>query len=167
MKTSRPIVGLMLQLVLAFGAPLAADDRDEELPPDLLEIMRNSQPSFMVRVAVDRKSCSYREGDSLTVRVASEQDAYIYIFYQPAEGKTYQVFPNRFQPDNLVKARQTVRVPAEDDFFRWRVSAPFGKEKIKVIATRKKLQKLSTPALTRDRFNSVSPKVFKGVALEL
>ncbi len=144
-----------------------ANDRKDELPDDLLTIMRNNQPSFMVRVELDRKSCAYRKGDSVKIRVASEQDAYLYVFYQPAEGKTYQIFPNRHQPNNFVKARQAVQIPAERDLFQWVVVPPFGKENIKVVATRKKIEKLSAPEYTSRRFNPITQAVLKGIELEL
>jgi hypothetical protein len=157
---------LMAGLAGAIG-PSAAQNRDDELPADLLTVMRNSQPSFMVRVSVDKPSCTYREGDNLSIRVASEEDAYVYVMYQPSEGKTYQIFPNKFQPNNRVKAREAVKIPADDDFFRWVVSEPFGEEKIKVIATKKKIESLSSPELTKGRFNQVDPSVLKGMELEL
>lgn len=169
----RLVFGLALCLTVALAVALAAageaigQESGGELPPDLLSIVRNSQPSFLVRVSVDRSSGVYREGDNLSIKVASEQDAYVYVFYQPSEGKTYQIFPNRHQPNNHVKARQAVKIPGDEDFFRWVVAAPFGEEKLKVVATRKKVASLSSPELTRDRFNPVDAGALKGMELEL
>ena len=50
------------------------------------------QPAFLVRAEVNHATRDYREGDALSVGVASEVDAYLYVFYQQADGKgTYCV----------------------------------------------------------------------------
>lgn len=167
LKNSVVFVSLVL---CASGMPRSgcaeeADGPGNETP--LADSIFNSQPSFLVSASVNRATRDYREGDSLTISVASEEDAYLYVLYQQADGKIYQVFPNKFQPDNLVQARQTVRVPAETDLFRWTVSGPFGKELIKVIATKEPVDVLSQVELIKERFNPVSEQVMKGIEVEL
>jgi hypothetical protein len=136
-------------------------------PPGLEDQIFNSKPSFLVAADVNRPTREYRQGDSLTIQVTSEEDAYLYVLYQQADGQTFQVFPNRLQPDNLVKARQTVRVPAADDLFRWVVGPPYGKEVVKVIATKEPVDVLTKPELTKGRFNPVNKQALKGIELEL
>ncbi len=85
------------------------------------EDIQQDEPSFLVRIEVDRPGREYREGDALVARINCEQDAYLYVIYKQADGKVYQVFPNSAQPDNFVKARQAVQVPAFDDRFRWQI----------------------------------------------
>lgn len=123
-------------------------------------------PGFLVRVEVDRKSRDYREGDNLAVKVVSEIDAYVYVVYQQADGKLFQIFPNNKQPDNRVKARQAVQIPGQDDLFRWKIGPPFGKEVLKVIATERPVKVLDDPAMKLKRFNPVSKSQLKGIALE-
>ncbi|MDZ4852316.1 MAG: DUF4384 domain-containing protein, partial [Pirellulaceae bacterium] len=129
--------------------------------------IQQTNPGFLVRIEIDRKSRDYREGDNLAVKVVSEIDAYVYVVYQQADGKTFQIFPNSKQPDNRLKARQAVQIPGDDDLFRWKIGPPFGKEMLKVIATEHPITSLSEPALRAKRFNPISAKELKGVALEL
>ena len=97
----------------------------------------------------------------------SEQDAYLYVVYQQADGKTFQIFPNSAQTDNHVRARQTVEVPGGDDTFRWIIGPPFGEEIVKVIAAKDPLQSAADPSLIAKRFNAISAKQLKGIELEL
>lgn len=135
--------------------------------PTRPEDIRQTNPGFLVRADVDRATRSYREGDTLSVTVSSEADAYLYVLYKQADGKVFQIFPNSVQTSNQVKARQAVQIPATDDLFRWVVGEPFGKEVIKVIASKQPLDELSDPAMRAKFFNPVSAKNLKGIELEL
>jgi len=129
--------------------------------PNLRETARTEQPGFLVRASVNRASRSYREGDVLYVNVVSEKDAYVYALYQQADGAILQIFPNRVQPENRVKAGQSVQIPAADDLFRWVVGPPFGQEVIKVVASEKPIENLETEVVRRRRFTPVPGKQLK------
>jgi len=156
-------------IVAALGliASLTAQETPDSKPPTTPDGIRKNRPGFLVRVDVDRSTRSYREGNALTVRVVSEQDAYLYVVYQQADGKTFQIFPNSAQIDNHVRARQTVEIPGSDDTFRWIVGPPFGKEFVKVIAAKEPLTAAADPSLVAKRFNAISPQQLKGIELEL
>ena len=165
---SRPSIFLLV-LTLGSGFHLESEAQ-EPARNDLVQIdqtARNRQPAFLVRADVNRSTRDYRQGDGLSVRVASEVDAYLYVLYQQADGRIFQIFPNAHQLDNRVPARQTVEIPAKDDAFRWSAGPPFGDEVIKVIASRRPIADLADPALRQDRFNAVSGKQIKGIELEL
>lgn len=157
--------GWLLCLAILSGTSLVAADPVK--PTGLASKLFNDKPSFLVGVRVNRPTCEYREGDALTVQVTSEEDAYVYVLYQQSDGQIFQVFPNKFQANNLVKARQSVRVPAESDLFRWVVAKPFGKEAIKVLATKEPVDVLAQPELLKGRFNPVNAKTMKGIEVEL
>ncbi|QDU25099.1 Caspase domain protein [Anatilimnocola aggregata] len=158
---------VLLAAVMAASLQLLAADPVPPKPTGINDQIFNDRPSFLVGAQVNRANREYREGDSLTVNVTSEEDAYLYVLYQQADGQVFQVFPNQIQTDNRVKARQAVRVPAETDLFRWVVGKPFGKEIIKVLATKEPVDVLSQPELLKGRFNPVSKQALKGVELEL
>jgi len=154
-------------LVLAFEATAWAQVPVSPEGRSVLEAIRNSQPAFLVRAEVNKTTRDYREGDSLSIRVASEVDAYVYVVYQRADGELFLVFPNRFQPNRRVPARQAVEIPARDDFFRWRVGPPFGKEMVKVIAAKEPIRELAGLESGEERYAAVSQKRLKGAELEL
>ena len=122
------------------------------------------EAEFYVRVSVDRQYRIYGEGEILTLKVRCEEDAYLYVLYQQADGKIFQIFPNSGQPDNRIKARQDIQVPAADDAFRWVVGPPFGHEVVKVIASKKPVDALSLPGLKDDHFNPVTQEHVEGPA---
>ncbi|MGC1722662.1 MAG: DUF4384 domain-containing protein, partial [Isosphaeraceae bacterium] len=124
-------------------------------------------PKFYVRVSVDRQYRIYGEGETLTLKVRCEEDAYLYVLYQQADGKIFQIFPNSGQPDNRIKARQDIQVPAADDAFRWVIGPPFGHEVVKVIASKKPVDALSLPRLKDDHFNPVTQEHVDGAGKQL
>ena len=98
----------------------------------------------MVRTAVDRPDGRYRHGESLTLTVDVTEDAYVWVFDTGTSGKVHQIFPNRFESDNYVRAGKPVAIPHEGADYQLLVSRPRGAELLTVIAS-----KDSTP-LTRD-----------------
>ena len=158
---------LLATAPLLIAGLLEAEEVAGKKPAGLANQLFNEKPSFLVGAKVNRTTGEYREGDALTVQVSSEEDAYLYVLYQQADGQVFQAFPNKFQPNNLVKARQSVRVPAEGDLFRWVVGKPFGKETIKVLATKEPVDVLSQPELLKGRFNPVSKQDLKGIEVEI
>ncbi|HVX61940.1 MAG TPA: DUF4384 domain-containing protein [Pirellulales bacterium] len=132
-----------------------------------LEQIQQQEPSFYVRAACDHASGVYYEAETLGLRVQCEIDAYVYVVYRQADGKTYQIFPNSVQSDNHVKAGVETPIPASDDLFRWEVGAPYGKETVKVIASRKPLDSLADAGLRKSVFNPVSDEQVKELGREL
>jgi hypothetical protein len=166
MSIAKHLLGL--GLVLALAAVTLADPPDATPPPTGdPEGVRQDQPSFLVRVDVDRKNREYREGDGIVCRVNCEVDAYIYVLYKQADGKVYQIFPNKVQPDNFVKARQAVQIPADDVRFRWQIGAPYGKEVLKVIASKEPLDKFSDEQTRTKQFIPISKQQMKGIEVEI
>ncbi|MDR3636240.1 MAG: DUF4384 domain-containing protein [Isosphaeraceae bacterium] len=138
-----------------------------QAPPPIDRQAQNDRPKFLVRVSVDKEYRIYGEGESLTLKVRCEEDAYLYVLYQQADGKIFQIFPNSGQPDNRIKGKQDVRVPDLDDAFRWVVGPPFGHEVVKVIASKKPVDALSLPGLKEGRFNPVTVEQVEGAAKQL
>ena len=152
-----PVTTFLLMSALFVASPPApAVAQADGKPAGLEERVRNDRPKFLVRAWVDRKHGIYAEGETLTLKVRCEEDAYLYVIYQQADGKLFQIFPNSGQPDNRIKAMQDVQVPSADDGFRWIVGAPLGKEVVKVIASKQPIDALSLPGLRTDHLNPVT-----------
>ena len=129
--------------------------------------LKNDKSSFLVRSEVNHFSREYQDGESLSIRVISEAAAYLYVFYEQADGKVFMVFPNRIQTRNHVNAGEWVAIPSDDDLFRWRVGPPLGKELIKVVASRKPIESLSATPPGAARFEPVPRKQVEDVARTL
>lgn len=135
--------------------------------PGIDQQVQNDRPKFLVRVSVDRPYRIYGEGETLKLKVRCEEDAYLYVLYQQADGKIFQIFPNSGTPDNRIKGKQDVHVPDVDDAFRWVVGPPFGHEVVKVIASKKPVDVLSLPGLKEGRFNPVTIEQVDGAGKQL
>lgn len=147
-----------------------AEEPAQQPPPDPVpgpENIEQQQPAFYVHAETDRRSGEYYEGEQITLRVTSEVDAFLYVIYRQADGQIYLVFPSSGQPDNRVSAGKTVQVPAEGDLFRWTVDAPFGKELMKVIASKDRIAELEKPEMRRKRLTPVSRKELATIAKEV
>lgn len=139
------------------AAELAAATNPATPPATTLEnTAQNQQPAFYVHAELNRPTRDIREGDALGLMVQSEQDAYLYILYEQADGKIFQIYPNAHQKENRVAAKTPVQVPAKADLFRWEVGPPFGKEVVKVIASRQPIERLSRADLKQTQFNPLS-----------
>jgi hypothetical protein len=144
-------------------APKPQDDEapDPPTPPtregeSSADEVEQEQPSFYARIDVDRPDRQYREGESLFVEVVAEQDAHIYVIYEQADGKKFQIFPNSIQRNNWVTAKTPVVIPSRDDQFRWRIGPPFGKEVVRVVASKQPIDPLDDPALREKQANPIS-----------
>jgi hypothetical protein len=133
-------------------------------PPQGSAAIVQNEPSFYVHASLDRLDNTYRAGEYLRVNFVSEVDAFAYVIYRQADGKEYVVFPNSVQRDNRIKAETRVTIPADDEQFRWRIGPPFGKEVVRVIASKQPIAALEDPALRSKQFNAITPEVVKSVA---
>ncbi|HET6881717.1 MAG TPA: DUF4384 domain-containing protein [Pirellulales bacterium] len=167
MLLTRVILLVTLALVPASAATTLAQPPEEPQGATGPEAIRQQQPSFLVRADVNHETRTYQEGEGLKVRVICEVDAFVYVLYKQADGKLFQIFPNSDQPDNRVRARQAVQIPADDDLFRWRIEPPFGKEMVKVIASTEPIDPLHPPEMRKAFFNPLSGEQLKGVEFAL
>ena len=55
-------------------------------------------------------------GDKLELFVEPTADAFTYCYYRDSQGQVARLFPNRFAPDALLRARQTLPLPGSAPF---------------------------------------------------
>lgn len=107
--------------------------------PDARE--QASSSDFRVTIEPDRME-GYKEGDELKLYVKSEEDCYIEIYNISEDGSTRQIFPNEqwlrshSPDDNFIRAGVRTAIPP-DPSFKLRISAPYGVETLKLIASTK------------------------------
>jgi TPR repeat protein len=129
-----------------FGAITAMLTPALAQPPDTKDLTIEQRPiagiaeaasgsDLKVTAWVDRANRTYRTGESVTLFVKANRDAYLTILNVGTSGRVHVIFPNRHQQDNRVFAHQVVQIPGPDAQFRLRASGPPGQELIKVFAT--------------------------------
>ncbi len=160
---------LVLAALLVFCCEQAGQAQSPSVPakPATPEAIRQTDPSFFVRVSLDRASGIYREREALSIKIACEENAYIYVLYKQADGQVFQVFPNSIQQDNRLLARQALQIPSVRDRFEWVVGPPFGKEVIKVLASKQPIAGLDDPKMRARVFNPVKEQQVKALLIEM
>ena len=138
---------LTLLLLLGSLSGLFADTPDadnrniEATPPKETKYIINQEPSFLVRAEVDHENGVYLDGETMTIRVQSEEDGWIYVIYQNAENEKSLLFPNKYVSDNRIQSNQEICIPADETKdFSLECSAPYGKEYLTVIVAKKQLE---------------------------
>lgn len=116
-------------------APLSKDLNIVHTP--LTQVVVAAPPRNDLRVSawVDQPDNTYRIGEQVQLFVRSNRDAYITVLNVGTSGKVHQLFPNRYQPQNFVKAGTNLSIPASTMPYQLQVSGPTGEELIKVIAS--------------------------------
>ena len=134
-----------------------------------IEKIDNDNADFAVLVEVDK--ANYVERDTLTARLKSSRDGYVYMIHISSTGKETMLIPNEYQKDNRIKAMQVVEYPnkdAKDDDFLFRIVGPnFGRETIKVIVTDRKLESIELQKYTRAPLKSLEDADSKSLLDEL
>ena len=129
--------GLLAGLLAVTSPAFALEPNTKDLTVEQRPIAEVEAPhsDLMVSAWVDRADKTYRVGDTLTLFVKVNQDAYIHVIDVGTSGKVTIVFPNEHQTDNRVRAFQVVQIPARDAGFRFRVGGVAGAELLKIVAT--------------------------------
>ncbi|KOR33519.1 hypothetical protein TI05_00600 [Achromatium sp. WMS3] len=60
----------------------------------------------------------YHVGDTLTTHLQTNEDGFVFCYYQDAWGKIVRIFPNRFRPDSAVQGNQIVILPAKSSGYK-------------------------------------------------
>lgn len=90
-----------------------------------------------VSVSTDRGAgAAYYDGETMSVFVSVNRDAYVKLYSIDATGKTQLIWPNRFSGGNgRIIAGSPVRIPGSNDPFTFLLGAPYGTEFIKAVAS--------------------------------
>jgi len=104
------------------------------LPPR--EVSAREKGGLSVSVSTERgPGAVYREGEDLVILVAVNKEAFVKLYHIDVNGAVQLIWPNRYAGGGKLKPNQIVRIPAQSDPFRFRMTAPFGTEFIKAIAS--------------------------------
>jgi tetratricopeptide (TPR) repeat protein len=88
---------------------------------------------FNIKVWTDRKL--YKIDDVVTINLTSNRDCFVTLLNVRSNGEIWELYPNKYKPDNFTKANVRYTIPSVTDNFRLAIVDPPGKEYIKAIAT--------------------------------
>jgi hypothetical protein len=70
----------------------------------------------------------YKIGDTVRVAVAVDKDCRLSLISLGTSGQAVRLFPNGFQPDNVIRAGQTVLIPSIRSPIQFKAQGPAGVE---------------------------------------
>ncbi|MFL0801614.1 MAG: DUF4384 domain-containing protein [Agarilytica sp.] len=88
----------------------------------------------------------FAQDDELSFLISLSDDAWLYMYYENAEGKVFQLIPSTLYPKNHVLTGDFIPFPSFSADFHLQITPPFGTEKVWLIATQK-------PVKASDAFN--------------
>ncbi|MDR1908361.1 MAG: DUF4384 domain-containing protein [Spirochaetaceae bacterium] len=86
---------------------------------------------FRFTVQTDRANGGYHDGDYMSIRIYSEQDAYFKVSHIDVNGNIQVIYPASSRDNNFIGAGRTRQIP---DNTRFRMTKPYGQEIILVAA---------------------------------
>ncbi len=111
----------------AIPAPPAAAQPAAAAPPASESVQYHD---FPLRISTNARE--YQENDLMVVTVEAERDCYLALYIINAKQAVTQIFPNKWQQNNFIKAGEAVQIPPPGAAFRFRMTGPFGTETLKV-----------------------------------
>jgi curli biogenesis system outer membrane secretion channel CsgG len=119
--------------VIAAPAPPAAAAAVVAPPPP--------SPVPSLRLSTSRgERPTYRVDETLAVEATTVRDAFLYCYYQDADGTVARIFPNRFQPNALVHGGTPIEIPpGTSKAFAIRFDKSHVKESVACIASNDEL----------------------------
>jgi Domain of unknown function (DUF4384) len=77
----------------------------------------------------------YKIGDIVRVAVAVEKDCRLSLISLGTSGQALRLFPNEFQPDNVIRAGQTILIPSNRSPVQFKARGPTGVEGLLAICS--------------------------------
>ncbi|MCH8294357.1 caspase family protein [Candidatus Poribacteria bacterium] len=127
--------------------------------------LENPKPKFAINVTLDKGDlATYNVGETVEISMKPTRDCYVYVLDIGSSGKINLLFPSEYEPNNFLKKGQKYTIPSTDEY-AIELGGPIGDERIKVIATTRKIpldqlrpENISSPIKT---YNETAPKLLE------
>lgn len=77
-----------------------------------------------VGIALATDKTDYTAGERMAVTLKLDKDAHLRLYYTDGEQKSFLIFPNKFHPDDLVKAGEEIKLPGAGAGFAFEMTYP-------------------------------------------
>lgn len=125
---------------------------------EIKEIVKNAGSRLFVKT----NGKTFRTNEPLEISCSFKEDGYVNVVtIMPGQANPTVLFPNEFHQDNMVKAGQTVTIPAPDDEFDLVVGPPYGKAIVAVFHS-KFPSNFYRQGYGEDVFKTMSPASTRG-----
>ena len=113
---------------------LVPDNYDSTSDNPIIE-NEKSGDDLKVNLWVNRPDGVYHDGDTLSVFLSVNKEAYVEIVYVDASGRSLIIFPNTYEWNNRLSAGRVYEIPDAESVGVLKVEPPFGREIIKAYAS--------------------------------
>ena len=120
-----------LQVPKVYSLPDQLNGSHTEFNAGLWDLS-NRYSDLKVSFNTDKDRYTLKELMSITVR--PESDCYLTLLDWDASGNFVQLFPNKFDENNRLRAGKTYTIPPRDADYEFFMSGPQGIERLKIIA---------------------------------
>jgi hypothetical protein len=106
------IILVFLFCLTAIGVSYAQSSQEVEKIKSIQII--NPHPAFDLRLSLDKeRGATYVPGEKITIFFQATRNAFVTLYNYDTEGQVKIIFPNKYSPNNFIKAGQEYRVEGE------------------------------------------------------
>ncbi len=122
-------------IIFGWAGAVYAQSSTQDILHKLSQI-KQSRPPFRIELWMNQQS--YLPGDPIEFSFRTDRDCYLTLLDVATEGVIRVIFPNKYHLDNYIQAGRTYNIPGNYGF-EMRVTGPAGIERVKAIATGRKM----------------------------
>ncbi len=135
MKRLTALLALLLLLPVGFSQGFVVSPQ---------AIVVNPLPSFGVDVWLDRDTSGdatpvYQIGERVNISVRVDEASYVYLFDVRPNGDITQIFPNRYDSNNFLRAGEVRSFPPSGARYVFNIAPPRGLSKVIAVASKTEL----------------------------
>ena len=118
-------------------------------------IVVNPAPGFGVDVWLNKDASGdgspvYEVGEQVRIGVRVDEASYVYLFDIRSNGEVTQIFPNRFDGDNYLRANETRTFPPTQARYVFDIAPPRGLSKVVAVASKSQLDTSQLASFQRE-----------------
>jgi len=122
------LIAITVIMLVVSGMVIASMKTKIVVTPD------NPSPSFNIQLSINKgNGAVYSPGENISVSFRTNRDAYVVLYDIQPNGKVHILFPNRYDPNNFVRANQTYYLPRQG--YNFMVENTPGTEYIQAVAS--------------------------------
>jgi len=126
-------------------AEVIPDDRVfPHIDPDAASDNNNANGPLTVKIWTDKSV--YSKCDKIKIYIKGNKPFYARVVYKDAAGKLLQLLPNQFRKDNYFNGNVVYEIPGGPDSFQLDITAPYGREEVRVFASTAELGPINVSA---------------------
>ncbi|MEI1280049.1 DUF4384 domain-containing protein [Leptospira venezuelensis] len=121
-----------------------------------------------IKIELSSSKSNYHTNEPVQFTVRSSEDCYIYLILLQSDGETLLLFPNSYNSNNFLRSNTDLLVPDGKTGYILAAGEPYGKDSIKVIASKSQLNLFQTKPYGDSPFGKIErpfESVSRGIKL--